>query len=134
MDRRERISCLQSTVSLWRQGTSQSGERAAGAGYSGGWRRNSARAQRYNPIITLDDDQHVDRALDIELEPSIPPARVMSAIGEFRWFTLARVRQIRAGRPDDFIRLAGEWHGKTKNQAEAKALRAAKEWIAERSK
>lgn len=66
-------------------------------------------------------------------EPWIPDARPMERIGEYRWFTTARIRQLDAARDDAHIRLRGEWHGRTKAEAEAKARRAAQAWIDERS-
>jgi hypothetical protein len=56
----------------------------------------------------------------------------MEPIGEFRWFAVARVRQNNAGQPNQLVRIPGEWHGRTKEQAEAKARKAAKEWIEQR--
>lgn len=61
----------------------------------------------------------------------IPSAQPMKAIGEFEWFAKAKVKQLWTGRANDFITLPGEWHGKTKEEAEAKARRAAQEWISE---
>ena len=64
-------------------------------------------------------------------EANILPAQPMNSIGDYRWFARARVRQIETGRDYDFIRIPGEWHGKTSQEAESKALRAAQEWIAQ---
>ncbi len=66
------------------------------------------------------------------IEPWIPPARQMDPIGEFRWFAVASVRQSCLGGPDQITRIPGEWHGKTKAQAESRARRAAQDWIAQR--
>lgn len=67
-----------------------------------------------------------------KIEPWIPPARRMKPIGEFRWFAVARVKQTNPGKPHQMGRIPGEWHGRTKEQAEAKARKAAKEWIEQR--
>ena len=70
--------------------------------------------------------------MSIEIEPWIPPAQPMDPLGEFRWFAVARVKQKISGRPDQITRIPGEWHGRTKEQAEARARRAAQEWIEQR--
>jgi len=57
----------------------------------------------------------------------------MKPIGEFRWFAVARVRRKNSGEPDQIVRIPGEWHGRTKQQAEAKARKAAQEWIEQRT-
>ena len=67
-----------------------------------------------------------------DYEPYIPPARPMRPVGPNEWFATAQLRHLAAGRADHLIRLPGEWHGRTKAEAEAKARRAAEEWIARR--
>ena len=62
----------------------------------------------------------------------IPPAQPMKPLGEYEWFAKAKVKQTETGRADDITTVRGEWHGKTKEEAEAKARRAAEEWISER--
>jgi len=72
--------------------------------------------------------------MSIEISPWIPPARPMEPLGQSRWFAVARVKQKVSGRPDQITRIPGEWHGRTKEQAEARARRAAEEWIAQRKR
>ena len=67
---------------------------------------------------------------DKRYEVDVPPAQSMRPIGDKKWFARARVRQTGSGRVNDFIRIPGEWHGKTSEEAEARARRAAEEWIA----
>ncbi len=66
-------------------------------------------------------------------EADIPPAQSMSSIGKKQWFARARAKEIGSGRTNHFIRIPGEWHGQTREEAEAKARRAADEWIAHHS-
>lgn len=66
-------------------------------------------------------------------EPWIPAARPMTPVAGQQWFATARIRQLDAARDDAYIRLRGEWHGRTAAEAEAKARRAAEEWIASRT-
>ena len=66
-------------------------------------------------------------------EADIPPAQSMSPIGKKQWFARARAKEIGPGRTNHFIRIPGEWHGQTREEAEAKARRAAEEWIAHHS-
>lgn len=68
-----------------------------------------------------------------EYEPAIPAAKPMNPIGEYTWFATAQVRQLGTVYDNHCIRLRGEWHGKTKQEAESKARRAAEAWIAARS-
>jgi hypothetical protein len=75
----------------------------------------------------------VTRDVIKRLEPWIPSAQPMKSIGEFRWFAVAKIRRVQPGKPDEITRLPGEWHGRTRQQAEARALRAATEWIDARS-
>ena len=63
-------------------------------------------------------------------EPWIPAAQPMPTVASNGWFATARIRQLDAARDDAYIRLRGEWHGRTPAEAEAKARRAAEEWIA----
>ena len=56
----------------------------------------------------------------------------MEPIGANKWLARAKVKQLKSGHSSDFINLPGEWHGKTKEEAEAKSRRAANEWISER--
>ncbi len=72
----------------------------------------------------------LDSVMMKQYEVHIPAAQAMKPIGEHRWFARARVKQIGAERVNDFVRILGEWHGKTSEEAEAKARRAAEEWIA----
>ena len=65
-------------------------------------------------------------------EPWIPPAQPMTPVADKRWFATARIRQLDAARDDAYIRLRGEWHGRTQAEAEAKARRAAEEWVERR--
>jgi hypothetical protein len=64
--------------------------------------------------------------------PAAETPESMDAIGGNRWYARARVRMRRPDQPDTVIRLAGEWHGKTPEEAESRALRAASDWIAAR--
>ena len=66
-------------------------------------------------------------------EADIPPAQSMSSIGKKQWFARASAKEIGSGRTNHFIRIPGEWHGQTREEAEAKARRAAEEWIAHHS-
>ena len=66
----------------------------------------------------------VDESVTLAIEP----------IGEYEWFDKAKVKQIGTGRSDDFITLQGECRGKTKEEAEARARKAAADWISERDK
>ena len=61
--------------------------------------------------------------------PAAEAPRPMDAIGGNRWYARARVKMRRADQPDTVIRIPGEWHGKTAQEAEQRALRAAGEWI-----
>ena len=63
-------------------------------------------------------------------EVHIPPAQSMRPLRENKWFAGAQVMRTGTGRENDLIKLYGEWHGKTSGEAEAKARRAAEEWIA----
>ena len=64
--------------------------------------------------------------------PYIPPAQKMSPIGKKEWFATAQIKQLGTVYDNHCVRLPGEWHGATKAEAEAKARRAAEEWIAKR--
>ncbi|HEY5624267.1 MAG TPA: hypothetical protein VIV14_10950 [Gammaproteobacteria bacterium] len=61
--------------------------------------------------------------------PAAEPAEEMNPIHDFRWYSKARVRLVLPGQPDSLIRLPGEWHGKTREEAESRAVRAAHDWI-----
>jgi hypothetical protein len=67
-----------------------------------------------------------------ELLPYAEPAKSMEPIHDHRWYAKARVRIVRPDQPDCFVRIPGEWHGKTQEQAEARARHAASDWIHER--
>jgi len=67
-----------------------------------------------------------------QYEPYIPPAQPMRPIGPNSWFATAQVRLLGTAHDRHYIRVRGEWHGKTKAEAEAKARRAAEAWIAAR--
>jgi hypothetical protein len=68
-----------------------------------------------------------------QYEPHIPPAQPMQSIGPNAWYATAQVRLLTTLHDRHYIRVRGEWHGKTKAEAEAKARRAAEAWIAARS-
>jgi hypothetical protein len=61
--------------------------------------------------------------------PAAEPAEPMTPIHGFCWYAKARVRLVRPDQPDSLIRLPGEWHGKTRDEAESRAVRAARDWI-----
>jgi hypothetical protein len=64
-------------------------------------------------------------------EAVVVPAQSMKPIGVNRWFAQARIRQTGIGRNNDVIRIPGEWHGRTRQEAESKARLAAEDWIAQ---
>ena len=70
--------------------------------------------------------------MSMKLVPSAEPANSMNPIGERCWYALAKVWLVRSGEIDSYIRLPGEWHGKTAEEAESRALRAARVWVDER--